>query len=75
VPALELRSAFFGSALSTASVFGVCDRAQIVDQHDENNDMAWAMAVGVRFDALRAAVHGPRCSDIRAGARQYASYI
>jgi hypothetical protein len=70
-----LRSAFFGSAPFAASVFGACGWAQMSDQHYENIDMAWAMAVGVRFGALRAAVHGSCFSKVRAGARKYASCI
>jgi len=69
-----LRSAFFGFALFTASVFGVCELVRMVYTYDEFIDMVWAMAVNPRFDVLCAGLHGSSCFRFSAGTRQQASF-
>ena len=66
---LNLCSAFFGPALSTASIFDVCEGVKIVDSHYEIIDMVLAMAFGPRFIVLRAGLHGSRISHIWASAK------
>ena len=60
---------FFGFALFTASVFGVCELVRMVYTYDEFIDMVWAMADNPRFNGLRAGLLGSSCFRFSAGTR------
>ena len=60
---------FFGFALFTASVFGVCELVRMVYTYDEFIDMVLAMADNPRFNGLRAGLLGSSCFRFSAGTR------